>query len=231
MALTAKQQLFVKEYLVDLNAKQAAIRAGYSEKTAEQQASRLLSNVKVRDEIEKERSKRSERTEITADMVLKRWWDLATADPNELVQVRRVCCRYCHGIDHQYQWRNEQEYQRVVEHAIRTAQEIGEEPVFPSNAGGYGYDRSADPHPECPVCDGEGEVDVHIADTRKLKGKAKLLYAGIKQTQTGIEIRMHDQQKALENVARHLGMFTEKIEHTGNQTLQVIFDPRMSADD
>ena len=45
--LTTKQKLFVSEYLVDRNAKQAAIRAGYSAKTAEVQGSRLLSNVKV----------------------------------------------------------------------------------------------------------------------------------------------------------------------------------------
>jgi phage terminase small subunit len=45
--LTPKQQRFVAEYLVDLNGKQAAIRTGYSAKTAEQQASRLLSNVRA----------------------------------------------------------------------------------------------------------------------------------------------------------------------------------------
>ena len=46
--ISAKQELFVDEYLIDLNATQAAIRAGYSPKTAEQQGSRLLSNVKVK---------------------------------------------------------------------------------------------------------------------------------------------------------------------------------------
>lgn len=47
MALTDKQQRFVAEYLVDRNATQAAMRAGYSEKTAQQQGSRLLLNVMV----------------------------------------------------------------------------------------------------------------------------------------------------------------------------------------
>lgn len=45
--LTEKQQRFVEEYLIDLNATQAAIRAGYSAKTADQQGSRMLANVKV----------------------------------------------------------------------------------------------------------------------------------------------------------------------------------------
>lgn len=51
MALTAKQKRFCDEYLIDLNATQAAIRAGYSEKTAQEQSSRLLSNVMVQEYI------------------------------------------------------------------------------------------------------------------------------------------------------------------------------------
>jgi len=70
MALTPKQQRFVEEYLIDLNATQAAIRAGYSERTAEQQGSRLLSNVKVAKTINDALVSRSKRTKITADYVL-----------------------------------------------------------------------------------------------------------------------------------------------------------------
>lgn len=68
--LTPKILMFCKEYIIDLNGKQSAIRAGYSEKTAEQQASRLLRNVKVKIEIQKLMGKREKRTEITADYVL-----------------------------------------------------------------------------------------------------------------------------------------------------------------
>ena len=49
--LTDKQRRFVEEYLIDLNATQGAIRAGYSKKTAQEQSSRLLSNVMVQDAI------------------------------------------------------------------------------------------------------------------------------------------------------------------------------------
>lgn len=55
MALTDKQKRFCEEYLIDLNATQAAIRAGYSPKTAEQTASRLLRNVKVQEYIAKDK--------------------------------------------------------------------------------------------------------------------------------------------------------------------------------
>lgn len=69
--LTAKQLAFCNEYLIDLNATQAAIRAGYSEKTAQEQSSRLLSNVIISDFIQSKMDKRAEKTEINADYVLK----------------------------------------------------------------------------------------------------------------------------------------------------------------
>ena len=68
--LTPKQKEFCEQYLVDLNGRQAAIRAGYSEKTADQQAARLLTNVKVQTYLQKRKQDRIERTEITQDMVL-----------------------------------------------------------------------------------------------------------------------------------------------------------------
>lgn len=70
--LTPKQERFVEEYLVDLNATQAAIRAGYSEKTANEQGARLLANVSVQAAIQKRRQDRERRTEITQDYVLKK---------------------------------------------------------------------------------------------------------------------------------------------------------------
>lgn len=72
MPLTPKQSHFVAEYLVDLNATQAAIRAGYSAKTASSQGERLLRNVEIASAIEKARDARLERTEVTADYVLRR---------------------------------------------------------------------------------------------------------------------------------------------------------------
>lgn len=70
MALNPQQQRFVEEYLVDLNATQAAIRAGYSEDTAKQQGSRLLTNVDVGKAVADAIAERSVRTRVTADRVL-----------------------------------------------------------------------------------------------------------------------------------------------------------------
>lgn len=80
MALTPKQKRFVEEYLVDLNATAAAKRAGYSEKTACEQAARLLANVKVQTAVQEAKQARQERTEITQDMVLRETAKLAFFD-------------------------------------------------------------------------------------------------------------------------------------------------------
>lgn len=71
LALAPRQAAFVREYLVDLNGTQAAIRAGYSPATAESQASRLLSNAKVKAAVELAMEARSRRVEVTADYVLR----------------------------------------------------------------------------------------------------------------------------------------------------------------
>ena len=70
MALTKKQQLFVEEYLKDLNATQAAIRAGYSAKTAYAIAEKLLRKAEIKQAIQEAMKARSDRTEITQDRVL-----------------------------------------------------------------------------------------------------------------------------------------------------------------
>lgn len=70
MKLAPKQQRFVEEYLVDLNATQAAIRAGYSMKTANQQGARLLVNVGIQQAIQQAQKERTERIQVTQDSVL-----------------------------------------------------------------------------------------------------------------------------------------------------------------
>lgn len=68
--LTPKQELFCKEYLVDLNATQAAIRSGYSEKTAKDIGCQNLAKLYIQERIQELMIERQKRTEITADYVL-----------------------------------------------------------------------------------------------------------------------------------------------------------------
>ena len=78
--LTPKQQRFVEEYLIDLNATQAAIRAGYSEKTAKSIGQENLTKPDIQKAIEEAQSKRAEQTQIDAAYVLKRLIEIDQMD-------------------------------------------------------------------------------------------------------------------------------------------------------
>jgi phage terminase small subunit len=82
--LNPKQKRFVDEYLVDLNATQAYIRAGYSAKTADVAGPRLLGDVRVQAAIKQRQEDRTKRTEITQDRVLLELARIAFADIGEL---------------------------------------------------------------------------------------------------------------------------------------------------
>lgn len=82
--MTAKEAAFVREYLIDLNATQAMIRAGYSAKTANVQAVEVMARPRVKSAIDAAIAARSERTQIDADWVLKRLAEEADADLADL---------------------------------------------------------------------------------------------------------------------------------------------------
>jgi len=91
--LTGKQLIFCKEYLIDYNATRSAIQAGYSEKTADSQGSRMLKNVKVKAYLDEMTAERADRLEITADRILEEikhiaFFDIRNIfDGNSLKQV------------------------------------------------------------------------------------------------------------------------------------------------
>lgn len=85
--LTAKQQRFCDEYLIDLNATQAAIRAGYSKRNADKIGSQLLGETRVAELIAKRKADRVARTEITQDMVLKELANIAFSNAADFAKV------------------------------------------------------------------------------------------------------------------------------------------------
>lgn len=78
--LTPKQELFINEYLIDLNATQAAIRAGYSEKTAQEIGAENLSKPMIQAAIQKAQAKTAKKLEITRDMIADEYRKLAFSD-------------------------------------------------------------------------------------------------------------------------------------------------------
>jgi phage terminase small subunit len=85
--MTAKQQRFCDEYLIDLNATQAAIRAGYKERYAHTNANKLLQNTTIIEYIQKKQQDREQRTEITQDMVLRELAIIAFSNAADYAKV------------------------------------------------------------------------------------------------------------------------------------------------
>ncbi len=212
-----RRERLAQEYLKCLNIAKSGELAGYADKST---SWRAWSHPEVQERINFLKAERAKELHIEQVDVLSRLWLVATADPRELVKHKVVNCRFCWGVDHQYQWRDEEEFESAMQQAIAEEKAIQQDmpecqATYPTDDGGYGFRRTKPPHPECIKCDGEGKGYIHIEDTSTLSESARLLYAGAKQTKEGVEIKMHDQMAALKLVGQHIGMFKDKLEITG----------------
>lgn len=200
--LTDLQSRFVDEYLIDLNATKAAVRAGYSEKSAAEIGYENLIKPQVAEEIQRRKQERQNRTEITADLVLREVWQMFRADARELVEVRVGCCRHCYGEGHKRQ-RTVAEMNAAREKWI----DSGKVPLDFDEEGGIGFNPLLSPHPGCTECGGDGSARVVPHDTRKLTPEAASLFAGAKMGKNGVEIQMHDKVGIAEKLFKHLGLY------------------------
>ncbi|WP_321291363.1 terminase small subunit [Alcaligenes phenolicus] len=236
--LTDMQEVFVREYMTDWNGTKAAIRAGYSPKSASEIAYQLLQKTPVRDAIQALASVRARRLGIDADGVMMMWAAIIELDANELSQLRRVCCPYCHGENHERQYtpsglesarlKHERERQRRLK--ADQNDDIGD---FPEYEGEW-YDKRLPPAEDCPECHGEGVEEVWFADTRHLSPAARLAYSGVKVGRDGIEVLTMSKEKAADNLARALGLFKDKeaevnINMVASEDLYRVFDEKMQA--
>lgn len=164
MALTAKQRRFVEEYLVDLNATQAAVRAGYSQKTAGQIGGENLEKPEIAAAIQDAQARRSERTEITQDMVLRELAKIGFADIRKVVR-----------------WSNTE---------LQTAE----------------------------TEDGPITVPYHglmLTSADEIDDDTAAAISEISQGKEGLKVKFHDKKGALVDIGRHLGMFKDRLEHSG----------------
>lgn len=121
------------------------------------------------------------------------------------------CCRQCHGVQHYYQWVDALEYLDALQAAEdenddRRARKLKPK-ALPNDAGGYGFTRTAEPVITCPKCEGRGVPATYFADTSKLVGPARYMVKGIKHTANGIELMLHDYDKAKERLMRATGSY------------------------
>lgn len=211
--LTSKQELFAQLWASCGN-QAAAYRKAFNVRpdtapgTVWASASTMAAKPAVRARYDAYREKALEGTITSIREMLQHDYDLATADPNDLVQTLTHNCRHCHGDDFKYQWKDDNEYIAACDVAIEAKVK-----TLPSDEGGYGFNPLAEPNPACPHCYGGGIPHVVIRDTTKLEGKARALYKGAKVNRWGeIEILMHDQAAAKERVCRILGAYKDTLD-------------------
>lgn len=149
--LTAKQKRFIEEYLIDLNATQAAIRAGYSPDTAYSIGSENLKKPEIRARVDKAMAERSKRTGINAERILIELARIGLLNPDKVVNFRSSTVK---------QEATEDDLAAIASVKVKTI----------------------------PTEDGD------IIER---------------------EVRFHDKIKALELVGKHLGMFKDKVEISG----------------
>jgi phage terminase small subunit len=174
--LSAKQQLFVQEYLIDLNATQAATRAGYSSKNADKIGPELLGKTRVAQTIQKAMEERVSRTKITADRVLEEYAKIGFANITDFVEFR-----------------TEKKILRV---------DANGDPVF-------------------------GYVQVlELKNSTDVQGSA---ISEVSMSREGqIRLKLHDKKGALDSIARHIGMFNDKltVDNEGEREIKITFvDP------
>lgn len=166
--LTDKQEKFVLEYLVDLNATQAAIRAGYSKDTARQMGSENLSKPDIADAIAERRKAQAEKLDLSADRVLRELSLIGFANMQDYVRVTSDGDPF---VDLSQLTRDQ-------------AAAIGEVTVE-------------------DFVTGRGD---DARDVRRVKFK------------------LSDKRAALVDLGRHLKLFTDKVEHSGNITIAITED-------
>lgn len=159
---TAKQEKFIEEYVRLNNAKQAAIAAGYSKKTAKSQGQRLLTYANVSAAIQARREE-LRRTTITPEKVMQEYLNLLYANMKNYAA-----------------W---------------------------------------------------GPGGVKLRPSEELTEEEAAAIAEVSETQTGVKFKLHDKKAVLDSIARMLGLFVDKIEHSGKLEYELVLPEEMEADE
>lgn len=149
--------------------------------------------------------------EKVSDAVLEFHLAVLKFDMNELVEYRRIPCRYCWGKNFMFQHSPETWAKGLAdwnEHrsCMREAR-LPDPGPYPSTPPGGWYDQNAPINTDCPECAGMGDGKLIFKDTRYLSPEARLVYNGMKKTRDGIEAMALQRQKSLDFLADYFGVF------------------------
>lgn len=168
--LTPKQERFIEEYLIDLNATQAAIRAGFSARTAEQIGHQLLQKTSVAEAVAKAKAERSARTGLTADRVLEELAAIGFARMTDFV-----------------------EWGDGAEMTLR---------------------------PSYTLTDHQAAAIAQVVEAEKF---VKSLGKGEQLMSRERTIKLHDKLGTLKLLGQHVGLFADRVEHTGKDGAPLTF--------
>lgn len=230
MALTGKRALFVEEYPKDLNATKAAERATYSPRTAYSQGQRLLKDVEVKAAIDEALKARSIRARVDADQVLERWDRRARSTAEDFLTFRTV-------QEPTHHWVSIPEAIEYYQKEVEIERQIGQRLGLEGDAE-KAHDAEVDKLEQQVVrlevllerdpgrmvkipgpLVTRVEPDFDLARMKEA-GRLDLVKSVQRDKDGGLKVQLHDAAQADEAIAKHLGMFTEKIDVTsGGKTI------------
>lgn len=190
--MRAKRKLFCKEYIIDMNGTQAAIRAGYAECSAAVTACRLLAMEEIQEYIAELKEQQSKRIEITADAVLEQYRRLAFADVND----------YYHDIyEIRYSSSSDRRYERIKRRIKRRYGLVISEEV---------YNKLPDRYQHYYIADSV------LKPFDLMTKEQRAAIAGITYDKAGNPIlKLSNKETSLDAIAKHLGIFEKDNRQKG----------------
>lgn len=216
--LTEQQRKLVTTYLETGSKEQAKIAAGlnYGRDPFKSAMVRRAVNEGMRPAFDKAGLSFEKHLEYVAS--------IAYGDPSEIVEIIKVNCRYCHGVAHEYQFKDS-EYADLLEKDMKEfmsnhnitgraskstlIDEYGYKPL--PTKGGLGFDGMAEPDPMCPECSGEGQERLIVQPS----AVSHPLFGGVSYDKNhNLVVKFRNQDAALDHVSRLLGFLIDKTEVT-----------------
>jgi hypothetical protein len=181
-------------------AAEAALHCGY----ATGYAWHLINHPQVKAFVEGRVARHLERAEVNSEAILRYWWDIATC---ELPFPPAGPCRYCWGVDHQYQYTQSEARTALRKHTGDQLKKAVHLRVPFDDLGGTGFDRTKKPHPHCPECNGQGRNYLLVIDRDKLSHAQRHAIDEIRVHKDGsVSLKMRDRSRAMENLQNLMGL-------------------------
>lgn len=216
--LTEQQRKLVTTYLETGNKEQAKIAAGLN------WGRDPFKSAMVRRAVNEGLRPAFDKAGLTFEKHLEYVASIAYGDPSEIAEIIKVNCRYCHGVAHEYQYKDS-EYAGVLEQDMKdfmksnelkgafTKEQLIEQWEYtpPPTKGGLGFDGMLEPDPMCPECSGEGQDKIVLQPS----AISHPLFAGVSYDKNhNLVVKFRNQDAALEHVSRLMGFLIDKTEVT-----------------